>query len=104
MASGEEGVSSLGALSRNWRSALVVNSLHDALEESERERDQLAQILRCDPNWTYSRQRLVLFFVLMRGIKLEICERKQHGRTPSCSLRPLMCSSIGRKGACQAHL
>lgn len=34
------------ALSRNWRSALVVNSLHDALEEAERQRDEMAQMLR----------------------------------------------------------
>lgn len=33
-------------LTQNWRSALVVNSLHDALEETERERDELAERLR----------------------------------------------------------
>lgn len=46
MASEDEGRSALGALSRNWRSALVVNSLHDALEETEKQRDELAQRLR----------------------------------------------------------
>lgn len=47
MASGDEGNSSaLGDLSRNWRSALVVNGLFDALEETERQRDELAQNLR----------------------------------------------------------
>lgn len=45
--SGEEGGSpALGDLSRNWRSALVVNGLFDALEETERQRDELAQNLR----------------------------------------------------------
>lgn len=42
----EEGPSALEALSRNWRSALVVNGLFDALEETERQRDELAQNLR----------------------------------------------------------
>lgn len=47
MASGDEGSSSaIGDLSRNWRSALVVNGLFDALEETERQRDELAQNLR----------------------------------------------------------
>lgn len=47
MASGDGGGSSaLGDLSRNWRSALVVNGLFDALEETERQRDELAQNLR----------------------------------------------------------
>lgn len=48
MTGGDEGGSSaLGALSRNWRSALVVNGLFDALEETERQRDELAHNLRC---------------------------------------------------------
>lgn len=48
MTGGDEGGSSaLGALSRNWRSALVVNELFDALEETERQRDELAHNLRC---------------------------------------------------------
>lgn len=42
----EEGSSAFGTLSRNWRSALVVNGLFDALEETERQRDELAQNLR----------------------------------------------------------
>lgn len=47
MTSRDEGSSSaLGDLSRNWRSALVVNGLFDALEETERQRDELAQNLR----------------------------------------------------------
>lgn len=46
MESEEEGEgSALGVMSRNWRSALVVNSLHDALEEAERQRDEIAQML-----------------------------------------------------------
>ncbi|CAM9168593.1 unnamed protein product, partial [Ectocarpus fasciculatus] len=46
MTGGDEGGSSaLGALSRNWRSALVVNGLFDALEETERQRDELAHNL-----------------------------------------------------------
>ncbi|CAN0540782.1 unnamed protein product, partial [Ectocarpus sp. 12 AP-2014] len=49
MNGGDEGGSSaLGALSRNWRSALVVNGLFDALEETERQRDELAHNLRRD--------------------------------------------------------
>lgn len=47
----EEGSSALGALSHNWRSALVVNGLFDALEESERQRDELAQNLRLVTRW-----------------------------------------------------
>ena len=46
MASKVGGSSALEAMSRNWSSALVVNSLHDALEDTERQRDELAQILR----------------------------------------------------------
>lgn len=42
----EEGSSALGTLSQNWRSALVVNGLFEALEETERQRDELAQNLR----------------------------------------------------------
>ncbi|CAM9943771.1 unnamed protein product, partial [Choristocarpus tenellus] len=34
--------SALKALSRNWRSSLVVNGLHDALKQAERERDEMA--------------------------------------------------------------
>ncbi|CAN0054832.1 unnamed protein product [Scytosiphon promiscuus] len=46
MATGDEESSSpLGALSRNWRSALVVNGLFEALEETERQRNVLAQNL-----------------------------------------------------------
>lgn len=43
---GEGSLSALGDLSRNWRSALVVNGLFDALEKTERQRDELAQNLR----------------------------------------------------------
>lgn len=38
--------SGMDPLSHNWKSALVVNSLHDALEEAERQRDEMAQMLR----------------------------------------------------------
>ena len=47
MADMVEGSSALESMSRNWSSALVVNSLHDALEHTERQRDELAKMLRC---------------------------------------------------------
>lgn len=50
----EEGTNDPVPLAGNWRSALVVNSLHDALEEAERQRDEMAQkIIRF--GWTYRR-------------------------------------------------
>lgn len=60
MSSDDERGSALAVMSRNWRSALVVNSLHDALEETERQRDELAQKLRCLSPPTLNTRNLLL--------------------------------------------
>lgn len=46
MDGGSEEDGELQGLTGNWRSALVVNGLHDALAEAERQRDEMAHMLR----------------------------------------------------------
>lgn len=46
MEGGSEEDGGVQELAGNWRSALVVNGLHDALAEAERQRDEMAHMLR----------------------------------------------------------